>query len=193
MIEKEKFDELQKKQDDLRLERNKLADEQQKIQKQIDEIEIQKYDVERFVGKIIITKKMIGAVYVSTNYMIVDRVERLYKGPRFYGKSIEICFSNSTAIGNSICMYERSEYSGIAWSGVDTIDDLKYINSDIFRKIAESQDVKALQIIMDTNYRVHEKDISDALEYINNIQETDSADYSELIQNLNILAGNMTT
>ena len=46
---------------------------------------------------------------------------------------------------------------------------------------------------MDTNYRVHEKDISDALEYINNIQETDSADYSELIQNLNILAGNMTT
>ena len=124
MIEKEKFDELQKKQDDLRLERNKLADEQQKIQKQIDEIEIQKYDVERFVGKIIITKKMIGAVpYVYTNYMIVDRVERLFKGPRFYGKSIEICFSDSTAIGNSICMYERSEYSGISWSGVDAIDD----------------------------------------------------------------------
>ena len=55
MIEKEQFDELQKRQDDLRLERNKLADEQQKIQKQIDEIEIQKYDVERFIGKIIIT------------------------------------------------------------------------------------------------------------------------------------------
>lgn len=123
MIEKEKFDELQKKQDDLRLKRNNLADEQQKIQKQIDEIEIQKYDAERFVGKIIITKKMIGAVYVSTNYMIVDRVERLYKGPRFYGKSIEICFSDSASIGNSICMYERSEYSGIAWSEVDSIDD----------------------------------------------------------------------
>ena len=123
MIEKEKFDELQKKQDDLRLKRNNLADEQQKIQKQIDEIEIQKYDAERFVGKIIITKKMIGAVYVSTNYMIVDRVERLFKGPRFYGKSIEICFSDSASIGNSICMYERSEYSGIAWSGLDSIDD----------------------------------------------------------------------
>ncbi len=123
MIDKEKFDELQKKQDDLRLERNKLADEQQKIQKQIDEIEIQKYDVERFVGKIIITKKMVGAVYVSTNYMIVDRVERLFKGPRFYGKSIEICFSDSASIGNSICMYERSEYSGTAWSEIDTIDD----------------------------------------------------------------------
>ena len=123
MIEKEKFDELQKKQDDLRLKRNNLADEQQKIQKQIDEIEIQKYDAERFVAKIIITKKMIGAVYVSTNYMIVDRVERLFKGPRFYGKSIEICFSDSASIGNSICMYERSEYSGIAWSGVDAIDD----------------------------------------------------------------------
>ena len=123
MIEKEKFDELQKKQDDLRIKRNNLADEQQKIQKQIDEIEIQKYDAERFVGKIIITKKMIGAVYVSTNYMIVDRVERLYKGPRFYGKSVEICFSDSASIGNSICMYERSEYSGISWSGVDAIDD----------------------------------------------------------------------
>lgn len=123
MIEKEKFDELQKKQDDLRLKRNNLADEQQKIQKQIDEIEIQKYDAERFVGKIIITKKMIGPVYVSTNYMIVDRVERLFKGPRFYGKSIEICFSDSASIGNSICMYERSEYSGISWSGVDAIDD----------------------------------------------------------------------
>ena len=66
---------------------------------------------------------MIGAVYVSTNYMIVDRVERLYKGPRFYGKSIEICFSDSASIGNSICMYERSEYSGISWSGGDAIDD----------------------------------------------------------------------
>ena len=123
MIEKEKFDELQKKQDDLRLKRNNLADEQQRIQKQIDEIEIQKYDAERFVGKIIITKKMIGAVYVSTNYMIVDRVERLYKGPRFHGKSIEICFSDSSFIGNSICMYERSEYSDISWSGLDAIDD----------------------------------------------------------------------
>ena len=38
MIDKEKFDELQKKQDDLSLKRNRLADEQQKIQKQIDEI-----------------------------------------------------------------------------------------------------------------------------------------------------------
>ena len=38
MVEKEKFDELQKKQDDLSLKRNRLADEQQKIQKQIDEI-----------------------------------------------------------------------------------------------------------------------------------------------------------
>lgn len=123
MIEKEKFDELQKKQDELRLERNKLANEQQKIQMQIDNIEIQKYDVERFIGKIIITKKMIGAVYVSTDYMIVDRVERLYKGPRFYGKSIEICFSDSSSIGNSICMYERSEYSGTSWAGVDAIDD----------------------------------------------------------------------
>ena len=91
MIEKEKFDELQKKQDDLRLERNKLADEQQKIQKQIDEIEIQKYDVERFVGKIIITKKMIGAVYVSTNYMIVERAERFYKGSRVGGVRCVYC------------------------------------------------------------------------------------------------------
>ena len=38
MIEKEKFDELQKKQDDLSLKRNNIADVQQKIQKQIDEI-----------------------------------------------------------------------------------------------------------------------------------------------------------
>ena len=38
MIEKEKFDELQKKQDDLRLKRNNLADAKQKIQNQLDEI-----------------------------------------------------------------------------------------------------------------------------------------------------------
>ena len=38
MIKKEKFDELQKKQDDLILKRNKLADERQKIQNQLDEI-----------------------------------------------------------------------------------------------------------------------------------------------------------
>ena len=28
---------------------------------------------------------MICAVYISTNYMIVDRIERLYNGPQFYG------------------------------------------------------------------------------------------------------------
>lgn len=66
---------------------------------------------------------MIGKVYDFTNYMIVDRVERLYNSPRFYGKSIEICFSNSTTIGNSICMYERLEYSGTSWGTVDNIDD----------------------------------------------------------------------
>ena len=38
MIDKEKFDELQKKQDDLSLKRNNIADVQQKIQKQLDEI-----------------------------------------------------------------------------------------------------------------------------------------------------------
>ena len=38
MVDNEKFDELQKKQDDLSLKRNKLADEQQKIQNQLDEI-----------------------------------------------------------------------------------------------------------------------------------------------------------
>ena len=38
MIDKEKFDELQKKQEELNLKRNNIADVQQKIQKQLDEI-----------------------------------------------------------------------------------------------------------------------------------------------------------
>lgn len=123
MIEKEKFDELQKKQDELRIERNKLAEEQQKIQKEIDNIEIQKYDVNKFIGKIIVTKKLLGKVYYSLGYLIVDKVERLSNGPKFYGKSIDICFSDSYLIGNSISMVENAEYSGISWKNVDSIDD----------------------------------------------------------------------
>ena len=121
MLSKEEFEKLSLKQDELRKIRNEYADKQQEIQKQIDELELKKYDVEQFIGKIIIIKDILGAVYHTYSYMIVDRVERLYSGPRFYGKSIDITYSNSTKIGNSIQMWERSEYSGFSWKGVDTI------------------------------------------------------------------------
>lgn len=121
MIQKEKFDELEKKQNELRQKRNQLSEEQQKIQKEIDDIEIQKYDAERYVGKVIVVKKNISPTYNMKQYMIVDRVQRLYQGPRFYGKSFEICYSNNTKIGNSIYMYERSEVSAFSWASVDNI------------------------------------------------------------------------
>lgn len=124
MIQKEKFDELENRQNELRKKRNLLAEEQQKIQKEIDSIEVQKYDAEKFVGKVIVVKKTLSPTYNVKQYMIVDRVERLYKGPRFYGKSFEICYSNNTKIGNSIYMYERSEVSSFTWQSVDSIQTI---------------------------------------------------------------------
>lgn len=121
MIPNEDFEKLSLKQDELRRMRNEYADKQQEIQKQIDEIEIQKYDAEQYIGKIILIKDNLGAVYHNYEYMIVDRVERLYAGPRFYGKSISITYSNSCKIGNSIQMWERSEYSSFSWKDVNTI------------------------------------------------------------------------
>lgn len=121
MLSKEEFEKLSLKQDELRKIRNDYADKQQEIQKQIDDIEIQKYDVERFVGKIIVIKDLLGALYHTYEYMIVDRVERLFSGPRFYGKTIGIVYSNAPKIGNSIQMWERSEYSGFTWNVVDAI------------------------------------------------------------------------
>lgn len=122
MIEEEKFRELEKLQDELRQKRNDLSLQQQEVQKQIDEIEIQKYDCEKYIGKVIVVNKTLSPTYNITRYMIVDKVERLFKGPLFYGKSFEICYSSNYKIGNSICMYERSETSSIPWKLVDKID-----------------------------------------------------------------------
>lgn len=121
MIPNEDFEKLSLKQDELRKKRNEYADKQQEIQKQIDEIEIQKYDAEQYIGKIILVKDYLGAVYHDYVYMIVDRVERLYAGPRFYGKTISITYSNSVKVGNSIQMWERSEYCSFSWKDVDNI------------------------------------------------------------------------
>ena len=123
MIDKEKFDELQANQDILRQERNFYSSKQQEIQKLIDNLEIQKYDVNRFIGKLLLIDKRSGSTYSQYKYMIVDRIERLYSGPKFYGKVIEICFSNDLKIGNSLYMCERSEWSGIKWENVDELDD----------------------------------------------------------------------
>lgn len=121
MIPTEEFEKLSLKQDELREIRNEYANKQQEIQKQINDIEIQKYDVMQYVGKIILLKDDLGAVYHNYEYMIVDRVDRLYAGPRFYGKSISITYSNSYKIGNSIQMHERSEHYSFAWKDVDNI------------------------------------------------------------------------
>lgn len=121
MIPIEEFEKLSLKQDELREIRNEYASKQQEIQKQINDIEIQKYDVMQYVGKIILLKNDLGAVYHNYEYMIVDRVDRLYAGPRFYGKSISITYSNSYKIGNSIQMHERSEHYYFTWKDVDNI------------------------------------------------------------------------
>lgn len=123
MINKEKFIELQKKQDILRQERNFYSSKQQEIQKAIDEIEIQKYDVNKYIGKVLLVSKKTSPVYSQYRYMIVDRIERMYSGPKFYGKTIEICFSNNLKIGNSLYMSERSEWSEVKWEDVDKLDD----------------------------------------------------------------------
>lgn len=125
MLSKEEFEKLSSKQDELRKIRNEYAGKQQEIQKQIDDLEIQKYDVEQFVGKIIVIKDLLGAVYHTYEYMAVDRVERLYSGPRFYGKTISVVYSNSCKIGNSLQLWERSEYSSFKWDQVDSIETIE--------------------------------------------------------------------
>lgn len=133
MLSKEEFEKLSSKQDELRKIRNDYADKQQEIQKQIDDLEIQKYDVEQFIGKIIVVKDILGAVYHTYEYMVVDRVERLYSGPRFYGKTIAVTYSNSCKIGNSLQLWERSEYSSFKWDQVDSIETIepKFIKRQI--------------------------------------------------------------
>lgn len=127
MISQEEFDKLSNRQNELRKQRNEYADKQQEIQREIDELEVQKYDAEQFVGKIVLCRDILGAVYHTYEYMIVDRVERLYAGPRFYGKSINITYSSSYKIGNSIQMWERSEWSGCTW---DALYKLKTVDPE---------------------------------------------------------------
>ena len=78
-------EELQIRQDDLRKKRNALYDAANEIQKEIDEIELKKYNVDQYQGKFIKietpnTKKIIR----------VDFISRLYRYPKFQGPGIYV-------------------------------------------------------------------------------------------------------
>lgn len=120
MISKEEFKKLSSKQDELRKIRNMYADKQRDIQKEINDIEIRKYDVDKFIGKIIVIKDYIGDDYRTYEFMVVDGVERLYRGPKFHGKILSFVYSDNPDIGNSLQFYEHSEYNS-NWYGINSI------------------------------------------------------------------------
>ena len=98
----------------LREERNKLQDRISLIQKQIDELEIQKYDVNKYLNQ------YIRILYNNVvTIMYVEKVERLLYGPKFIGPRFsQYLFdvkSNALHIG-------RDDYfCAVAWNKVHKI------------------------------------------------------------------------
>lgn len=80
---------IEKKLKELREKRNKLSDEVSKCQEEIDNLELAKYDTQRFLGKILDLSDVM-MVRSCKSWLYVTSIERLFEGPRFYGIMIRI-------------------------------------------------------------------------------------------------------
>lgn len=81
--------EIEEKLKELREKRNNLSAEISKCQEEIDKLELEKYDTQRFLGKIL---DLSGYIRIRSSecWLYVTSIERLIDGPRFHGTMIRV-------------------------------------------------------------------------------------------------------
>ena len=103
------FEELTRYQDELREKRNALYAEATKLQNEIDNIEIKRFNVDDLVGKCLVYKNE----FSDTSYYIkVKEIKRLYKGPRLIG---QLFYINDKKEDLSLFLYGRSSIDIDGW------------------------------------------------------------------------------
>lgn len=80
---------IEKKLKELREKRDKLSDEVSKCQEEIDRLELEKHDIQRFLGKILNISEVM-MVRSCKVWLYVTSIERLIDGPRFHGTMIRV-------------------------------------------------------------------------------------------------------
>lgn len=80
---------IEEKLKELREKRNNLSDEALECQKEIDRLELEKHDTQRFLGKILDLSDIMMTRSCKV-WLYVTSIERLFEGPRFHGTMIRI-------------------------------------------------------------------------------------------------------
>lgn len=80
---------IEKKLKELREKRNKLSKEASDYQDEIDRLELEKHDTQRFLGKILDLSEVM-MVRSCKVWLYVTSIERLFEGPRFHGIMIRV-------------------------------------------------------------------------------------------------------
>lgn len=80
---------IEKKLKELREKRNKLSKEASDCQEEIDRLELEKHDTQRFLWKILDLSDIM-MVRSCKVWLYVTSIERLFEGPRFHGTMIRV-------------------------------------------------------------------------------------------------------
>lgn len=80
---------IEKKLKELREKRDKLSKEVSECQSEIDKLEFEKHDTQRFFGKILDLSDIM-MVRSCKSWLYVTSIERLFDGPRFHGVMIRV-------------------------------------------------------------------------------------------------------
>lgn len=138
LIYEEKIQEIEKKQNELRDQRDKLYEVSQDIQKEIDNLEIEKYNTKFFIGKVIDLSIMSDKLntYDVIEYFYVTDIKRLYRGPEFIGVDIAI-YKNPEGVITSIEIENDVTMSKYTWLNVKNIKTVENID-DMIKTIKES-------------------------------------------------------
>lgn len=115
---RDKIKEISEQQDALREKRNALQDEMMKIQNEIDTLEMDKYDVNKYLGKWIEVKYSEMRKYVHKVYMHVDKIDRLIHGPKLTGALVEISMYYNL-VPLSVQITKNINWSTTEWENVD--------------------------------------------------------------------------
>lgn len=83
-------EEINKKQDELRKLRNKYSEKMLQCQKEIDNLEIDKYNANQYLNKWVKIKCEPMRKFINSQYFKVNRIDRLISGPKMYGTLITI-------------------------------------------------------------------------------------------------------
>lgn len=127
------FREISERQDKLRKERNELQSQVNAKQNEIDKLEMEKYDVTQFLGKVIYLEQ--NSVKSSYHiYLKVNKIERLINGPKFLGPYIEISREgNNTKYINihSSGFIDTYKWDDIMCNNITIVSSMQEIKDDI--------------------------------------------------------------